>query len=115
MSTLLCLALAIYHEARGEPKQGQYAVAEVVLNRSDARNKTVCDVVREPYQFSWTKHKSNFNIPDNDSWDQAKSIASKSLQSKTNFTDGATFFNTKRVGVRFGKSKKVVIGNHIFY
>jgi len=30
---LMCLALNVYHEARSEPMVGQYAVANVVLNR----------------------------------------------------------------------------------
>lgn len=34
-TALLCLALTIFHESRGEPIEGQYAVAEVVLNRAE--------------------------------------------------------------------------------
>src|SRR6202012_5544545 len=30
----LCMAQAIYHEARGEPDQGQWAVANVIINRA---------------------------------------------------------------------------------
>ena len=33
-TAILCLALTVYHESRGEPQAGQYAVAEVVMNRS---------------------------------------------------------------------------------
>ena len=46
---LHCLALNIYHEARGEPELGKFAVANVTMNRvNDARfPKTVCDVVRQ--------------------------------------------------------------------
>lgn len=42
-----CLALAIYHEARGEPLEGQIAVAMTVLNRvaSKAYPDTICGVV----------------------------------------------------------------------
>ena len=44
-----CLAEAIYFEARGEPIEGQVAVAEVVLNRVDDRRypKTVCGVTNQ--------------------------------------------------------------------
>ena len=34
---LSCLALNIFHEARGEPKLGQYAVAHVTKNRVDSK------------------------------------------------------------------------------
>lgn len=55
-SAIACLALNIYHEARGEPVDGQIAVAQVTLNRvADPRYPdNVCDVVYQPSQFSWT-------------------------------------------------------------
>ncbi|NIO43392.1 MAG: hypothetical protein GTO41_26515, partial [Burkholderiales bacterium] len=49
---LNCLALNVYHEARGEPMAGQYAVAEVTMNRVASRRypNTVCKVV---FQKKW--------------------------------------------------------------
>src|SRR5688572_22282571 len=46
---LRCLAENIYFEARGEPLKGQYAVAEVTLNRmvSPFFPDSECDVVHE--------------------------------------------------------------------
>jgi spore germination cell wall hydrolase CwlJ-like protein len=48
-----CLALVLYFEARGEPLDGQLAVAEVVLNRveSSIYPDTVCEVVQQRRQF----------------------------------------------------------------
>ncbi len=42
-----CLATAIYHEARGEPEQGQLAVVDVILNRVNSSRypDTICGVV----------------------------------------------------------------------
>ena len=42
----LCLSLALYHEARGEPLNGQRAVAEVIMNRveSDRFPDTICGI-----------------------------------------------------------------------
>ena len=53
---LNCLAQAIYFESRGEPLDGQIAVAEVVLNRVDDRRfpRTVCGVTNQGCQFSYT-------------------------------------------------------------
>jgi len=56
-----CLALTIYHEARGESLSGQLAVGYVVMNRtrSGIFPADVCDVVRQggerrnECQFSW--------------------------------------------------------------
>jgi len=44
-----CLAIALYHEARGEPLEGQAAVAATIFNRvaSRAYPDTICDVVYE--------------------------------------------------------------------
>src|SRR5438128_3638104 len=49
---LTCLARNVYFEARGEPAAGQYAVAEVTMNRyaSGRYADTVCGVV---YQKNW--------------------------------------------------------------
>ena len=48
LEDLRCLAENIYHEARGEPLAGQYAVAEVTMNRVRSREfpNSVCAVVR---------------------------------------------------------------------
>ncbi len=56
MRDLLCLALTIFLEARGEPIDGQYHVGAVVLNRVYATDfpDTVCEVVHQPNQFATT-------------------------------------------------------------
>ncbi len=48
----LCIAVAIYHEARGEPESGQRAVAVTILNRmhSSAYPGTACGVVYQGFQ-----------------------------------------------------------------
>lgn len=52
-----CLANTVYFEAQGEPLEGQLAVAEVVLNRtrSGLYPVGICDVVRQPAQFSYVR------------------------------------------------------------
>lgn len=63
---LYCLAQNIYFEAKSEPLAGQYAVADVVLNRvNDTRYpNTICEVVREgPIKESW-KTKQHADLPD---------------------------------------------------
>lgn len=52
---LRCMALNIYHEARGESIHGQYAVAEVVMNRvTHARYpNTICSVIRDGVYHTW--------------------------------------------------------------
>ena len=74
-----CLALNIYHEARGEKHSGKVGVAQVTLNRVDVafRKKTnVCAVVYDPAQFSWTLSSSKrYTLPKGDVWDSSLQIA----------------------------------------
>ena len=63
---LYCLAQNIYFESKSEPLAGQYAVADVVLNRvNDSRYPdTICKVVREgPIKESW-KTRQHADLPD---------------------------------------------------
>ena len=65
---LYCLAQNIYFEAKSEPLAGQYAVADVVLNRvNDTRYpNTICEVVREgPIKESW-KTKQDTTLSDDE-------------------------------------------------
>ena len=50
---LHCLSLNVYHEARGEPIQGQLAVAYVTMNRlvSGRYPDSICNVVWQDRQF----------------------------------------------------------------
>jgi spore germination cell wall hydrolase CwlJ-like protein len=57
---LVCLALAVYYEARSEPFPGQVAVAEVVLNRAKSARypDDVCGVVT---QGGTARHRCQFS------------------------------------------------------
>lgn len=61
-----CLAVNIYHEARGEHTAGMRAVADVVINRvrSIQFPNTICEVVKQgPVYESW-RTKRFPNLPD---------------------------------------------------
>jgi hypothetical protein len=72
-----CLATAVYFEARGESLEGQLAVARVVMNRAASSEypNTWCDVVKQPWQFSFVQHGQFPAITDMDSWKTAQGIA----------------------------------------
>lgn len=44
-AALLCLALNVWHESRGEDLAGQYAVAFVTINRAKESHADICEVV----------------------------------------------------------------------
>lgn len=120
----LCLAVNIFQEARGEPVLGQYAVAQVTMNRAGHDPKRVCKVVYQKAQFSWTLDKKkvaqNPAQVDPDAWRKSKAIARVVLAGKMNrdWSNGATYYHTHAVKPRWsvvGVKKSAVIGAHVFY
>lgn len=79
-----CLALNIYHEARGESFAGMIAVAQVTLNRLDARyhgQGTLCRVVYDAHQFSWTRSiTKRKETPTGAPWSTATLAAQKAVE-----------------------------------
>lgn len=58
-SALLCLALNVFHESRGQPDAVQEAVAQVTMTRASHEEKNVCTEVLRPRQFSWANQITN--------------------------------------------------------
>lgn len=114
-----CLARNIYHEARGEPLEGQIAVAQVTLNRvqSPRYHNSVCGVVYAHRQFSWTLDKRK-QVRDAKAWRAALDISRAVLTKAVALPEfAATHFHTRQVRPYWAKTKTqvAVIGNHIFY
>jgi spore germination cell wall hydrolase CwlJ-like protein len=123
---LTCLAQAVYYEARGESRDGQRAVAEVVLRRVvDGRYpRTVCGVVYQDAggpgcQFSFACGRQRGRV-DWLAWKRAVDVASYEATGPGRHEDmtlGATHFHTVAVSPswshRFLRTAR--IGTHIFY
>lgn len=117
-----CLAENVYYESRGESLQGQIAVAKVTLNRLDEGfAKTVCGVVKQGCQFSWTCGPA-VGAPKGDLWHQAVGVALITLNNKEEVedpTNGATHFHATYINWkptwRRVKDSVQRIGNHVFY
>ncbi len=123
-----CLATALYHEARGESIAGQFAVAEVILNRveSPAFPNSVCGVVnqgaaaavRGRCQFSFACDGKSLNMREAEARRTAKRIAHVMTDGAPRaLTEGATHFHTTQVSPRWSRVFERVtrIGSHIFY
>ena len=121
-----CLAEAIYFEARGEPVEGQFAVAEVIFNRVDSPKfpNSICKVVRQgtgrkhACQFSYNCDGKLEYIANGSAYDQAKRVARVSMDRKTRpLTKGATFYHATFVSPSWARSFQHVatIGVHKFY
>lgn len=121
-TALICLSLNIFHESRGEPILGQYAVAQVTLNRAQGNQSRVCLEVYRHRQFSWTHQSVRFQNPkkvDPEAWDRAVKIARIVLtrHDLMDISRGADHYHARYVSPRWSKSLKRTtrISNHIFY
>jgi N-acetylmuramoyl-L-alanine amidase len=127
---VLCMAANIFAEARGEGKEGMKAVAAVTANRvlSGKYPNTVCEVVKQPKQFSWTMDNSMLyllNGPPVDLDEQdylayqfAYKIAQQPIKELTfALPKGILHYTHKNIKNKWTKKMRIVHrwGNHVFY
>ena len=119
-----CLVQAVYFEAGDEIPEGQRAVAEVILHRTqDPRfPNTVCGVIHESNpkgcQFSWWCDGKSDATPDADRWATSKQAVTDVLEvAYPDPTNGALFYHARFVHPRWARKleKSAMIGGHIFY
>ncbi|MFZ5961826.1 cell wall hydrolase [Thalassococcus sp. BH17M4-6] len=121
-----CLAEALYFEARGETVRGQFAVAEVILNRVDSPHYpgSVCGVINQgtgqkyACQFTYTCDGHPEHISEPRAFDQVGKVAKAMLSgAPRKLTDGATHYHTTAVSPRWARKFPLTarIGVHLFY
>lgn len=116
LKELMCLVHNVYYEARGESFKGQVAVALVTIFRTqDARYpSTICGVVYQRKQFSWT-HQKRKKIDDKEIMQsiEAAYTAYTNRYALGNFY--ATHFHASYVRPGWKLHRVIKIGTHIFY
>jgi spore germination cell wall hydrolase CwlJ-like protein len=117
---LHCLALNVYHEARSEPDQGKFAVAQVTLNRvrSARYPNSICEVVWQRRQFSWTRDGRPDRPRNQAAWAHALWVAVLARDfHPLNMVGRATHYHADYVRPMWASSHRRVgrIGRHIFY
>ena len=121
-----CLTEALYFEARGETVKGQFAVAEVILNRvkSSRFPNTICGVIhqgtgrRYQCQFTYTCDGNPEVIHEKAAYQRVGKIAKFMMEgAPRDLTDGATYYHTKAVNPRWARkfARTTTIGVHHFY
>lgn len=118
---ILCLALNIYHESRGENDRSRWAVGFVTLNRvkSSKFSNSVCGVVWARSQFSWTVRSASSLVPrETAAWSDAqrKGYLLYSEQYTDDPTAGADHFYAARIRPSWSSRllNKLRIGAHMF-
>ena len=116
-----CIAVAVYHEARGETLEGQLAVARVIMNRAASGQYPAswCGVVKQPWQFSFV-HNGRFPTVDEGSisWHNAVGITRLAVNNAVpSLSNDVLWYHANYVAPSWGRRLTRVsqIGAHIFY
>lgn len=114
-----CLAVAVYYESKGEPLEGQLAVAQVILNRRDSGRfaSSLCGVVYQRGQFSFTWDGRPDSPSNSAMWQTAQAIAMiAAADDWREIVPDATHFHATRVRPGWSRLQRVSsVGNHVFY
>ena len=131
-SEKLCLTQAIYHEARGESVTGQWAVANVIINRANSHRfpTTLCGVVYQNAdqgyhrcQFTFACDGRSDTGTEQAAWNRAAKMAAAAYKEfKSGDTPGvlpnsALYYHTTAVAPSWSNDYRqvAVIGAHEFY
>ncbi len=116
---LVCLAKVVIHEASNQPRTGQLAVAQLVMNRvgKPKFGETVCTVVNQPGQFFRT---ASYNPRrDTEHWANAVEIARQAMAGNGDqVVPGAFFYHAvHQPPNRFFRTRERIsmVGDHVFY
>ncbi len=121
-----CLSEALYFEARGESVRGQFAVAEVILNRvkSSRFPDSLCGVIRQgtgkkyQCQFTYTCDGHKEVIHEKKAFERVSKVARAAIDGVAKeLTEGATHYHTTAVRPSWARVYRETarIGVHIFY
>ncbi|WP_174275199.1 cell wall hydrolase [Sphingomonas bacterium] len=120
-AALNCMAKVVHHESRGQPRRGQIAVAQTLLNRLKSGNgrfgASICEVANQRGQFFNTTvyHPRE----DSDDWKTAVDVAREAMAGNAEpAAPGAIFFRAAYAGNNgFFRTRQHVatIGGQVFY
>ncbi|NRB02630.1 MAG: cell wall hydrolase [Rhodobacteraceae bacterium] len=121
-----CLSEALYFEARGETVKGQFAVAEVIMNRVKSARfpTTVCGVINQgtgkkyQCQFTYTCDGHAETIREPKAFERVAKVAKLTLDGgMPELTSGATHYHTTAVSPAWSRTyrRTARIGVHLFY
>jgi len=121
-----CLAQNIFFEARSESLASQAMIAEVTFNRALSKNfpNTICEVVWQRKQFSWThdgKHDdpTRMSFLDREAWKEIYKAAELIINNPEGYLPktGATHYHADYVKPYWTSEMKYLgkVGSHLFY
>lgn len=131
-SERMCLAQAIYHEARGESVNGQLAVANVIINRAFSKKypTTICGVVFQNAekgkfrcQFTFACDGRSDNGTERGAWNRSLRLADQAFREFQQgerpgvIPNSALYYHTTSVSPNWSNKfhRVAAIGAHVFY
>jgi len=131
-SERLCLAQAIYHEARGESRAGQLAVANVIINRAFSKKypSTICGVVFQNADKGKYKCQFTFACDGRSDMGRERAAWNRSIQLAEDafhefqrgerpgvIPNSALYYHTTAVAPKWSHTfhRVAAIGSHVFY
>jgi N-acetylmuramoyl-L-alanine amidase len=118
-ASLTCLAKVVHHEARNQPRSGQVAVAQTLVNRMKAGGRfgsTICEVANQPGQYFKT---AAYQPRQDDTWDAALDVARDTLSGhEDQVVPGAIFFRaaySPQTSFFRSRQRVAAVGDHVFY
>ena len=116
---LECMAKVVMHEAGNQPRPGQLAVAQLIMNRvgQDRFGDSVCAVVNQPGQFFRTA--SYHPRRDSQRWASAVEVSRQAMAGNAEqVVPGAVFYHAAHQSPnRFFRTRERIsmVGDHVFY
>ncbi len=131
VEAVMCIALAVYFESRGESQAGQLAVAQVIMNRveHEAYPDDPCAVVKQGryWRHIPLRHQCQFSfwcdglperIEDREAWGMAVLNGAVVYWGwLPDYTKGATHYHAAWVRPQWSSrmEQTVRVDNHVFY
>jgi N-acetylmuramoyl-L-alanine amidase len=115
---LECMAKVVHHEAANQSRDGQLAVAQLMMNRKQSGRfaSTICGVAHQPRQF----FNTNAYNPRRDArWEMALDVAREAMAGQTqSVIPGAVFYHAAyQKATSFFRTRQRIakLGDHVFY
>ncbi|MDO6415509.1 cell wall hydrolase [Sphingomonas sp. BIUV-7] len=118
-ASVTCLAKVVHHEARNQPRSGQVAVAQTLVNRMKIGGRfgsTICEVANKPGQYFKI---AAYRPREDDTWEAALDVARDTLSGEESpVVPGATFFRaaySPQTSFFRSRQRVAAVGDHVFY
>jgi spore germination cell wall hydrolase CwlJ-like protein len=127
MTPMMCMAIAIFFEARDQEYDGKLAVGFVIETRVESSRfpDDVCSVVNQPKAFSYTHDGLSDNPEmydthfDQLAWEVSQRAAHVIMSENTDFTISATHYHASWMDTFPKWAPKIEfvgeVGDHLFY